>query len=251
MSARHETTQAYAQEIDANRENLRGPKDGTVCYTNGGQESARAHVAHERAEGRDATTLEQTKYGATLDKDELWRNTPENRTFNNAERDRQKQAGVQNVDPRLAGTKEVWGKASQTYCEEARGKVTVVTNDKPIDEKGFFAKHERETLIRNEKVTHINGVERKQLETRLDAVNKAKAQQGSAVTEADRTKAAAAHKEALAKLNADIEKGDPTRTKDMSDVRKAPHAPQQKSRWDSHHQKSAGHAPERAMRKSK
>ena len=251
MSPRHPTPKAYFAEIEANRANLRGPKDGTVCYTNGGQDLALMFVANERAAGRDATTLEQTPYGERLQNDALWRTTPENRAFNNAEHDRQIEAGVQNVDPRLAGTNAVWAKASQIYCEEARGMVIVVTSDKPIDEKSFFARYERHALIRNSNVTHINGIERKQLEARLDAVEQTMASHDRTSTGFGKMRTLALHQEAVAKLNADIERGAPHLGREISKIRETPSQIDPQSRWDTHHDKTETKDPDIGPDKSR
>lgn len=199
MSARHDRAEGYIAENEANRDKLRAPKDGTVCYTNSGGDlsTVREHVAREKAAGRDATYLEATEQGRRIDNDNLWDPYNEkNRALNDRERERLQAKGVKDIDPQ-PGTERVWGHTSKTYAEEARGRVTVITHNKDIKEGSFFAEHERPTLIRNDKVTHINGVERKELAQLFDKAE-------SAPTPETR-------KQALQEINAKIEAGDPTR----------------------------------------
>lgn len=201
MSARHDTAEDYIAENQANRDKLRAPKDGTVCYTNseGDLSTVREYVAREKAAGRDAIYLEATEQGRRIDNDNLWDLYDEkNRALNNRERERLQAKGVKDIDPQ-PGTERVWGHTSKTYAEEAHGRVTVITHDKDIEEGKFFAEHERPALIRNDKVTHINGVERKELAQLLDKAE-------SAPTPETR-------KQALQEINTRIEAGDPTRDK--------------------------------------
>ncbi|WP_300034176.1 hypothetical protein [uncultured Roseobacter sp.] len=212
--ARHETVEAYKKEIDNNRNDIRPPTNGAVFYTNNGRDKAREHVAEQRARGKDTLILEQTEHGKKLDSDRLFdRSDPRTNQLelNEAKRINQ-ETGKVSLNKHNAATK-VWDHESKTYGEQATGRVTVVTNDRAIKENSFFARNEREALIRNEKVTHINGVERKELQAKLDAVDHAKSREANAMTAAQRERAKSEHNEALRDLNGVIERNDPTRDK--------------------------------------
>lgn len=199
MSARHDTAEGYLSEIDAEREKIRPPENGAVFYTNKGRQTAEEYVAREKAAGRQASTLEQTELGARLHSDSLYNLSDRNtRAMEQSETNRI-QAEKGNVrHQRHAAADRVWGHASRTYAQEASGRVTVITNDRPIKEYSFFARHERAILIRNEKVTHINGIERKVLERDLDRMERVPPDQRDALR---------------LQLNRRLEKRDPTRQK--------------------------------------
>lgn len=230
--ARHETVEAYKNEIDNNRKGIRPPKDGAVLYTNNGRDKALAYVEEQRKQGKEATILEQTKHGQTLDQDKLFdRSDPRtNQLELNQAKKINRETGQVSLDKHNAAT-QIWDHASKTYAEQASGRVTVITNDRPIKENSFFARSEREALIRNPNVTHINGVERKELERQLDKAEVAKTREAKALTEHQRAKAQAEHKDALRELNDTIEKNDPTRDKSKE---KPVAEPEEKSAWKRH-----------------
>ncbi len=213
MSTRHRDLDGYLREIDRDADKLTPPRDGAVFYTNGGRQEALRHVAREHAAGRPAVTLEGdwqksgaggTELGRRLDADRLFdRTDPTVAALEANEFERIKRAGPVRIDAngverrpisldKHMAAGRIWGRTSQSFAERASGEVTVVTNDRPIKEHSYFARHERATLIRNEKVTAINGVSRAELVADLDKAER--------LTGADR-------KAALEDLNHKIEAG--------------------------------------------
>lgn len=230
--ARHDTVEAYKNETDNSHRDIRPPKDGAVLYTNNGRDRAHAYVEEQRNQGKEATILEQTKHGQKLDQDKLFdRSDPRtNQLELNQAQKINRETGKVSLDKHNAAT-QIWDHESKTFGEQASGRVTVVANDRPIKENSFFARNEREALIRNPNVTHINGVERKELERQLDKVENAKAREANSMTQHHRAKAQAEYKDALRELNCTIEKNDPTR--DKSKDKPAPE-PEKTSAWKRH-----------------
>jgi hypothetical protein len=214
VGARHPEVEGYRRENADCVEGLTAPHDGAIFYTNGARSKAVEYARSETAAGRRATTLEGvedvsgphrageapgaygTPQGARLDADHLFDNTdPATMRFNAAERERQQSRGGALGGNDQAGAFVVFGEASHIYAQRASGRVEVFANGDPIRENSFFARHERDTLIRNEKVTEINGVKRENLAAILDRAGDDQAEQARA----------------RAEINALIEKGDRTR----------------------------------------
>jgi len=174
---RHPTPDGYTEERRANPAQITPPHDGAVFWTNGDRDTAVRFAERETALGRPCTTLEGhrgsgafgTPLGAAFDRDQLFDNSdPETRAFNMREAQR-----MHSVTGRISlakdlGARRVWRGTSADFAARASGRVTVFTNDLPISSRSYFALYERDVLIRNEKVTEINGVPRAQLAEILD-----------------------------------------------------------------------------------
>ena len=229
--SRHDTAEKHIAEIDARRADIRAPKDGAVLYTNSGAD--RTLMPQYLAENPHCTTLEQTKLGKDIDAQQLMDNSnPKTHAMNEAEVSRLKGKGVAPFDKERCGAGRVWDHMSKSYAEEASGKVTVLTHGQPIKEHSFFARNEREILIKNEKVTHINGIERKELLKHQQAMM--------------RETSPGKRQMMLTSLNEKIEKGDPTRTKGTP----APSEPAKNSAWE-RHKKPNPASPDMSKNKTK
>ncbi|NOE36218.1 hypothetical protein [Ruegeria sp. HKCCD7318] len=230
MKPSHDTPDGYIKEIDENKSGIRPNNDCAVFYTNNGREDAEAYVKQQKEAGHNATILEQTEVGKRIEADRLFSRNRDAREFNERENELRKAQGLELK--RDAGAIRVWNHASETYAKEASGRVTVVVgkeeNGGKIPEDKFFARKERVTLIRNEKVTHINGVERKMLEEKLDKVEFAKSREADALSKSQLERAKKDHKDALRELNEVIEREDPTRKKEKSNV----DTPSKKSKFE-------------------
>ncbi|WP_424830255.1 hypothetical protein [Ruegeria sp.] len=176
MPCRHDSAEAYIQETNWKRGELKAPRDGAIFYTNGGQETARAYMIEQNENQQNMTILEETKHGKRLDEDKLYEATDDN--YAKLERKQAERLSKELGRPispyGRRGADRVWDHASNTYAKQASGRVTVITNSEEIKETSAFARQERNTLIRNEEVTHINGVDRKELLAKLNQVENAR-----------------------------------------------------------------------------
>ena len=177
MAPRHPTPEGYAAECRAAPGEIAPPHDGAVFYTNGDRDTAVRFAERETALGRPTVTLEGhrdtgacgTRHGCRTDRDRLFDNTdPDTRGFNVREAQRTHAETGQVVLAKDAGARRVWRETSAAYAARASGRVTVFTGDAPIRDQSYFARCERDVLIRNEKVTSINGVSREELAAVLD-----------------------------------------------------------------------------------
>lgn len=138
----------FEQDIERRKAGLAPPQDGAVFYTNGARAEAEAHIEERRAAGQPATTLEQTEYGRRLDGElePYWKRS----------------------QTRNAVALPAASLASKHYAERASGRVEVFCNGERPREDGVFATVERDALIHNERVTHINGQRREDLQAELE-----------------------------------------------------------------------------------
>ena len=194
MSDRHSSAGVYENEVNQNPEKLTAPHDGAVFWTNGwvdkngqgpdARRKALDHCAAETEAGRPCATLEgrpeDGKYGTELghkyDRQDLYNNRiPEVAALNRKERHG---AHANQATP---GARKVFDHTSKSYAQNASGRVEVFTGGAPIKDDSTFARCERDALIRNEKVTEINGVPREDLKRTLDDPKLTKEEKNGAI----------------------------------------------------------------------
>ncbi|MEM9429175.1 MAG: hypothetical protein AAGA32_06725 [Pseudomonadota bacterium] len=157
--ARHESVADYHAEAERRRAELRAPRDGAVFHTSVAWREAGAYAEARTAEGQPTQVVEHTPYGRELHAEQLYGDA----AFN-------ARAHREGYGPNTgtAGADAVWKDTSRIYAEEAEGRVTVFVgrrNGGRIDPDSTFGSVERDTLLANEKVTEINGLEREKLAT--------------------------------------------------------------------------------------
>jgi hypothetical protein len=121
-----------SQEFDVSTE-----RNKAVFYS--GDEGANRRKANEKYTANGFSTIETTEGGKWLERDSLYS------TLNKTTADK------------------VWDEAAKKYAQSASGVVTCVIEG--TSPNSTFARVELPELLTNEKVTHINGIERKELQS--------------------------------------------------------------------------------------
>lgn len=145
--------EARIAQIKREKAEFRAPRDKAVFYTGGGQPEAIAHCRRE-----DAVTLEGVKPEQWFDLPPEERKAPPKvgayGTRGGARLEAECLFDVRHEDD----AKRVWGAASGTYAEQARGRATLVVGPGGISETSFFARHESPALAKNREVEGVDVV---------------------------------------------------------------------------------------------
>ena len=187
MSGTRRSYGQFEQDFYINQTRLESPKNSAVFYTNGSRSAAEAHVAARRAAGQPATTLEQTEYGREFDANirPYWKRAADRRNIAEPSAD----------------------VVSKRYAERASGRVEAFCNGEEPRQEGTFARVERDALLGNEKVTHLNGVRREDLKAvRNRGDPNAERDMNALIVEGDRLRNDPAREAKLAKMLQDRNK---------------------------------------------
>lgn len=159
----YQTEDEYIRHIQSDAFNVTTERDKAVFYS--GRDGFNCGDAHFRYVRHGYQSIDKTQGGTWLERERLWgeeRNQfgrpyePEERLHN----DQPKSPFDEDAADRIGNA------ASKKYAEQASGLVICIVQD--ADERRTFRRVELPALINNEKVTHINGIERKALKELYD-----------------------------------------------------------------------------------
>ncbi len=239
MAPRYEKPQDYIDHAKSNPPSITPPKDGAVYWTNGHRGARRDAIAYCEAEtdaqrpaemmdGDPETGKHGSDIGNKAEADKLWTNTdPKTRDFN------QRAARADGLDPAIEkehGARMTFDGLSRESAARAEGRVEVfVGKNGKIHKDSTFARVERDTLINNEKVTRINGVDRQELKQIHDDKSLSKEERTRQINEKIEGGAKTRDQRIAARTSADKSLSRFDRHKDAKGT---PDAPNRSTKWD-------------------